>query len=161
MRKILFKQCIRFVAIALVLIATSVSASASWPYCCSYSGWYGGNGYYSNYSQESVPYYAVNPPVYYSYPVARTYGLYPFPYSAEVATATCPAVAPEPKLVINRFVEQKLTADSNSFERQPLRITNPFVAQSKESNPVKKASWENSTSVTPKVIYPISLTATK
>jgi len=143
----------------LVLITTTVSALASWPYGSPYYGWYGGNGCYSNYCQESVPYYALNPPVYYSYHVARTYGLYPFPYYADIMPS--PAVAIEPKLVINKYVEQKLTAESGSFERQPLRIANPFVEQPTESKSVEKASWDNSKTVKPKVIYPIKLTSAK
>ena len=144
---------------ALVLITTSVSATANWSYGSPYHGWYGGNGYYSNYCQESVPYYALNPPVYYSYHVARTYGLYPFPYYADATPS--PAVAIEPKLVINKYVEQKLTAESDSLERQPLRIANPFVEQPAESKSVEKASWDNSKTVKPKVIYPIKLTSAK
>jgi hypothetical protein len=34
----------------------------------------------SIYVQERSPYFALHPPVYYSYPVARTYGYLPYPY---------------------------------------------------------------------------------
>ncbi len=159
MGKKLLKTSIELAFITLILIATSVSASAYWPYFSTFSGWYGGNDYYSTYAQESVPYYALNPPVYYSYPVARTYGLLPFPYYADVPPY-CPSISVEPKLVINRYVDRKPTAESVSYQRQPLRITNPFVEQADESNSVKQASWEESKTVKPKVIYPIKASST-
>jgi hypothetical protein len=158
MQRKLLKSGVELAFSVLVLLATSVSASAYWPYFSTFGGWYGGGEYYSTYAQESVPYYALNPPVYYSYPVARTYGLYPFPYYADVAN--CPSVAPEPLLVVNRFVDQKQTAESGPISRQPLRITNPFVEQAADSDSVKQASWEESKAVKPKVVYPIKVTST-
>jgi hypothetical protein len=158
MQKRLFKSGVELAVILLVLVATSVSASAYWPYFSTFGGWYGGAEYYSTYSQESVPYYALNPPVYYSYPVARTYGLYPFPYYAEAPAY--PVAAVEPLLVVNRFVDQKQVAESDTISRQPLRITNPFVEQAPDSNSVKQASWEESKTVKPKVVYPIKVSST-
>jgi hypothetical protein len=146
----------KIVLIILALITISSSASAFWPYQGGYNGWYGGDVYYSNYSQESVPYYALHPPVYYSYPVARTYGLYPFPYYAD--TPISPSATVEPKLVINSFVEQQ-TTQSITTEQQPLRILNPFVEQPEDSKSVKKASWERPVSVKTKVIYPLKMTS--
>ncbi len=86
-----------------------------------------------------IPYFALHPPVYYSYPVARTYGWSPFPYGPDVQT---PAVdnggpaelnnpyvprsdktppPPKPKTSAER------SADTN--EPQPLTIINPYVEQ--------------------------------
>lgn len=156
MQKHLFEHGIRWAIIALLFASLSASASACWPYQGPYSGWCG-DGYYSNYSQESVPYFALHPPVYYSYPVARTYGLYPFPYFAEAAMPQ--AVVAEPRLLINRFVDQKIAAESNVVERQPLRIANPYVVGTAASQSVQQANWEGPQSVQPKVIYPIKLTS--
>ena len=38
--------------------------------------------------QQRIPYYALYPPVYYSYPVARTYGYSPFAYPPGTLTPT-------------------------------------------------------------------------
>jgi hypothetical protein len=133
------------------------SASGQWP---GYGCW-GWNGYYSTYSQESIPYYALNPPVYYSYPVSRTYGLYPFPYIPE-SSANSFANCVEPKLVINKYVESPAKSVSVSLgEPRPLRIINRFVVQAGESNSVKKASWDKSKSLEPKVVYPTDVAAAK
>ena len=45
-----------------------------------YGGWCGSSPWYTGYSSEYVPYYAMHPPVYYSYPVPRPYGYSPFAY---------------------------------------------------------------------------------
>jgi hypothetical protein len=54
----------------------------------------------SVYTVERRPYFAVNPPVYYSYPVSRPYGHFPYPYllappSRSVARE-CPMVVQNP-----------------------------------------------------------------
>jgi hypothetical protein len=133
------------------------SASAEWP-CYGCWGW---NGYYSTYSQESIPYFALNPPVYYSYPVARTYGLYPFPYIPE-STPSSYANYVEPKLVMNKYVESPVKSVSVSLnESQALRITNPFVVQAGDSNSVKKVNWEKLKSIEPKVVFPTDVATAK
>jgi hypothetical protein len=159
MRTKFFPCAIKLAIIATVLTASSQSASAYWPYFSTFSGWCGGYNYYSTYSQESVPYYALNPPVYYSYPVARTYGLYPFPYYAERVNDY--SVAIEPKMVINKFVDQKITVNTEVATRLPLRIVNPFVEQTGEANSVKQAGWEEAKTVKPKVVHPIELTSSR
>jgi hypothetical protein len=160
MSKKLLKGGIQLTAIIVIVVAISTSASACWPYGGYSGGWWGGNGYYSTYSQESVPYYALNPPVYYSYPVSRTYGLYPFPYYADASYSSAPVNVVEPKMVMNRYVEQKLTAKANPLECHLLRIANPFVDQPAESNSAERANWEVTPNVKPKVVYPIKLTST-
>jgi hypothetical protein len=67
---------------------------------------------------NNVPYYALHPPVYYSYPVPRTYGYSPFAYPGYVMT---PEVACEP---------------------QPLEIINPHVPSHPEGAGQKPASLE-------------------
>ena len=52
-----------------------------------------GLGYFNyGYNQPRIPYYALYPPVYYSYPVARPYGFSPFAYPPGVMT---PDAAPD------------------------------------------------------------------
>jgi hypothetical protein len=119
-------------------------------------GCYCNDWYYSTYSQESVPFYALHPPVYYSYPVARTYGLYPFPYAADFAESYSFSTPVEPKMVINRFVDQKAEKTA-LYTPQPLRIENPFVIRTNESNSVQRANLENGEAVKPRVIYPSKL----
>jgi hypothetical protein len=84
---------------------------------------------------DNVPYFALHPPVYYSYPVPRTYGYSPFAYGPWVMTPEV-AAPPEPVTIINPYVPKadKATASeasdrSAAVSRQPepLVITNPYV----------------------------------
>ena len=85
-----------------------------------------GYGYPSVYATESVPYYALYPPVYYSYRVARTYGYSPFAYPPGVLT---PGSEPPRAMVQN--VYPSATGETESQQGpQPLKIDNPFVEQS-------------------------------
>ncbi|MBL8828392.1 MAG: hypothetical protein JNM18_15530 [Planctomycetaceae bacterium] len=65
------------VVVALTpLFATTPAAQAQyWG-----SAFAGFGGYYPFYVQERVPYFAVHPPVYYSTPIARSYGHSPYAY---------------------------------------------------------------------------------
>jgi hypothetical protein len=148
MRNQFFSVSIGIVALVAVFAAAG-TASADW---C-FPGWYGCN----TYSQESVPYYALNPPVYYSRPVMRTYGLFPFPYYVEPSNPPV-AVAVEPRLVANRFVDRNPVAVA-SDERMPLRIANPFVEQTASDTTVQPASYEEPSTAKPKVVYPARLAA--
>lgn len=83
---------------------------------------------------NNVPYYALHPPVYYSYPVPRTYGYSPFAYPPHVMTPEiCGEI--EPLDIVNPYVpsthqkpaeEDNNTADARSAP-EPLVIINPFV----------------------------------
>jgi hypothetical protein len=86
---------------------------------------------------DNVPYFALHPPVYYSYPVPRTYGYSPFAYGPWVMT---PEAAPEvkPLTIINPYVpnaEKASTSESEASDRsaatsrqpEPLVIINPYV----------------------------------
>src|SRR5262245_53868287 len=99
------------VAVAMVLGVSAGLASASQPYAdC---GWGGGACYpfYSLYGREHIPYFALHPPVYYSYPLPRTYGYSPFAYPFGSPTpeiefeAPKPAKKPEPKTMLNPHVK--------------------------------------------------------
>ena len=72
-------------------------------------------GYLYNSLDYNVPYFAAHPPVYYSYPVPRTYGYSPFAYPPYVMT---PEVG---------------------GESAPVEITNPYVPSSKQEKPPSPA----------------------
>ena len=85
---------------------------------------------------QNLPYFALHPPVYYSYPVPRTYGYSPFAYGPEIMT---PEVVEESKPVTidNPYVPRKNAAPveakatdrsaSTASTPEPLVITNPYV----------------------------------
>jgi hypothetical protein len=87
---------------------------------------------------DNVPYYAAFPPVYYSYPVPRTYGYSPFAYPPGVMT---PDVEVEPLVIENPHVDGAEVAPeaeevapapadpTTSVKRQrgPQVVINPFV----------------------------------
>jgi hypothetical protein len=84
---------------------------------------------------DNVPYFALHPPVYYSYPVPRTYGYSPFAYGPWVMTPE-PAAPPQPVTIINPYVPKadkasttEATDRSAAVTRQPepLVIINPYV----------------------------------
>lgn len=87
-------------ATLLALLATSfgaANASAQGPWAP--LGGYGGFAPYGTYAWQRdafdrVPYYAMHPPVYYSYPVARPYGYSPFALPPGVLPVE-PNVAPD------------------------------------------------------------------
>jgi len=88
---------------------------------------------------NNVPYFALHPPVYYSYPVPRTYGYSPFAYGPWVMTPEV-APAPTPVTIINPYVPNAEKAPvSEASDRsaavspqpQPLVIINPYVTPSR------------------------------
>jgi len=133
------------VLLALVLAVMAAPARA----CDNCGGGWGGGGwgwgydigYLYNQLDYNVPYFAAHPPVYYSYPVPRTYGYSPFAYPPGTMT---PDVVlhdeVQPVEIVNPYVpksQQKAggvdTSAENrvSTEPQPLVIMNPFVAGAK------------------------------
>ena len=127
---------------ALVLAAGSAVASSANAQCAAYGGFGGyGFGYWDigrlySVLADNVPYHAAFPPVYYSYPVPRTYGFSPFAYPPGVMT---PEVeAPGPEVIENPYVQPKLEEvepkpapadETTGIEREPepLVILNPYV----------------------------------
>jgi len=96
-------------------------------------------GYAELYRQlyNNLPFYALHPPVYYSYPVPRTYGYSPFAYPPNVLT---PEIVGEvkPLEIINPHVDstevkpaKKAMSDRTAATNariEPLIVVNPFVA---------------------------------
>ena len=100
-----------------------------------------------------VPYFAAHPPVYYSYPVARSYGYTPFAYMPHVQTPEVIESPMGPQEILNPYVpspdhskpDQTSEAPSNNAIRpntpgpdtttqlprqpQPLLVINPYVSQ--------------------------------
>lgn len=86
---------------------------------------------------DNVPYYAAFPPVYYSYPVPRTYGYSPFAY---LPTEKTPEVVMEvePLSMMNPYFERdvepaidaaesKVDRTAGQAELGPVVINNPYV----------------------------------
>lgn len=79
------------------------------------------------------PYFAIHPPVYYSLPVARTYGYSPYAYPPGTKTPDIPRQ--RSKMILNKFVvpEKEKTTGAPKPDRvtaTPRRITNPYVGSS-------------------------------
>ena len=99
---------------------------------------------------EGVPYFALFPPVYYSYRVPRTYGYSPFAYPPGILT---------PSSEVARAAGQTASVASNRESsvrrgRPPLRINNPFVTQSSDSGATISSY---SPPRQPKIIYPAAM----
>lgn len=127
-------------AIMIASIAGAASAFEGFPgYGYDYGSLY-------NALDFRVPYFAAHPPVYYSYPVPRTYGYSPFAYPPQVLT---PEVAPvAPLEIVNPFVpsstsenKPKPTQDQAVENRatpiKPVVVMNPFVEPG-----VRYAAWQ-------------------
>ncbi len=101
-----------------------------------YGGWWTGVPYGLSQSQDQLPYFSKYPPVYYSYPVARTYGYSPFAYPPGFMT---PDLQQLPTEIINPHVPQpevKPTSDRTATVPQspePKVVVNPFVDQAQLS----------------------------
>lgn len=119
------------VAFAFLLVSAAEPAQAQVG-CCGGVG-YGSFGQLgSPYALGRIdvpPYFALHPPVYYSQPVARTYGHSPFAYPGSHVTPEAPAPAPKAAMISNPHVspvkgEKKPKLDLNLTQ---LEVINPFV----------------------------------
>jgi hypothetical protein len=94
-------------------------------------------------NQPRIPYYALYPPVYYSYPVARTYGYSPFAYPPGTPTPELaqPAAAIE---IRNPYVPSpspprpQPTADRSAAA--PRMYYNPYVAKARSAGSAELAA---------------------
>jgi hypothetical protein len=82
---------------------------------------------------KNVPYYSLHPPVYYSYPVPRTYGYSPFAYPGYIMTPDA-ACQTQPLEIINPHVpgtQKPASVESDrtaaTSQPEPLVIINPFA----------------------------------
>jgi hypothetical protein len=139
---VLFAMAIALLTLSSIAGAQTIFGSPFWG--CGW-GW-------NTYATESVPYYALNPPVYYSFRVARTYGYSPFPYPPNVLT---PGSQPPRSMLVGNPYAPRAEEEAGEFGRevQPLRIDNPFV-----EHPERAASARLSpTTHRPQVVYPAAL----
>jgi hypothetical protein len=125
---------------AVALLAAAPNASAQGYGGCNGAGWgYGYDmGYLYNSLDYNVPYFAAHPPVYYSYPVPRTYGYSPFAYPPNVMTPDVMIEDSQPVEIINPYVpstqtsatstDQSAAASPKNRQPEPLVIINPYVA---------------------------------
>ena len=93
---------------------------------------YGGYGGYA--TAERIPYYALYPPVYYSYPVARTYGYSPFAYPP--GTMTPQSAPPAAANFINPYRKPAPAAQpaGDKTAGVPRTYINPYVAQARAAS---------------------------
>lgn len=154
MKTTILSCCLVFVSLCGSALAGGCDYFTPWSYC----GW---GGYsQTTYSQESVPYYALHPPVYYSRPIARTYGDNPFPYPPGMTAfqAYSPQYTPQPQIIRNEYNEEANPSMDQQYQtHMPLRIHNPFVEQGDSTFMSKGARQEVYKSPKPLVIYPTSL----
>lgn len=113
-----------------VMLAAGFWASSASAQVAFGPGGYGLGFFNYGYEAPRIPYYALYPPVYYSYPVARPYGYSPFAYPPGVLT---PEIAPRTSAVIyrNPFVGSKKAAAPPSDDKTTSRARmyyNPYVA---------------------------------
>jgi hypothetical protein len=85
-------------------------------------------------NQRQIPYYALFPPVYYSYPVPRTYGYSPFAYPP--GTMTPEIVSPSLGAVeyINPYVPRSKGAKLSEDKTAGKTYYNPFVQQARNAS---------------------------
>ena len=126
--------------IALLLAVTASyfylsNTSASADDCASYG--YGYPGFNRSYrSDRQIPYFAEHPPVYYSFPVPRTYGYSPYAYPGTYRTPEI-EIAPAPAMIENPHVTPEAVEPSAKAEPEsdstalrsvprPLVVVNPY-----------------------------------
>lgn len=133
--------------LVVALLVAAPNASAQYGNCN--GGGYGG-GFWGGYDiaylygtlAYNVPHFAAFPPVYYSYPVPRTYGYSPFAYPPGTMTPDVVMGEEKPLEIINPYVPSKETSTTSADQsasaapqdkRQPvpLVIINPYVAGAK------------------------------
>lgn len=127
------KRTVQMLVFAMAIGASAASAVAG---CGGWGGW----GLYSNYSgytREYIPYFAQNPPVYYSYPVPRPYGWSPYAYPPGTMTPEMQfEAAPTPVTIQNPYFKPEVKSEgtasipSSASPTVALRIKNPYVKQS-------------------------------
>jgi hypothetical protein len=120
-------------ALAIVVLSVIATPAALADNGCGY-GWDYGYGWMYNSLRYEVPHFAAYPPVYYSYPVPRSYGYSPFAYPPHVMTPEVEAKTTALEIV-NPYVPQQKPAAaqidraaSTPAQPQPLVVINPFVA---------------------------------
>ena len=92
----------------LLLVTLADVGQAQYPAGCLYPYNYG--SVYGSYGRGLPPYFSLFPPVYYSYPVPRTYGYSPFAYPAGTPTPEIQVEPVQAQLMVNPFVPRSEVA---------------------------------------------------
>ena len=105
------------------------------------------------------PYFSLHPPVYYSFPVARTYGYSPYAYPPGIMTPD--ARLHRPKAIRNGFVPQKATGvvSRDKVAATPLRIRNPYVTDWDYTSRVGAGAMAVRQERQPQVVFPMTAAA--
>ena len=120
-----------------------------------YGPWGFGWGCYWQPYQYVAPYYALHPPVYYTYQIdARSYGDSPYPYPPGFTALQGYSMAPQPQMIRNEHTDESNQPSDQYQTHAPLRIPNPYVEQPEESGTPKGTKWEGKTTPKPLVIHP-------
>jgi hypothetical protein len=90
-------------------------------------------GAYGNDMYYRIPYYALFPPVYYSYPVARPYGYSPFAYPPGTITPEIPQKTAAIEY-LNPFVPQRPKVSEDKTASAPRVYNNPFVKRAETAS---------------------------
>lgn len=82
------------------------------------------------------PYFALHPPVYYSYPVPRPYGYSPFAYSGNVRTPAIIGEVVQPEVIRNPHVPSSQSGNTDHQDQltnfgpgRPVVVLNPYFEQ--------------------------------
>ncbi|MGA2062021.1 MAG: hypothetical protein ABSG67_16160 [Thermoguttaceae bacterium] len=144
----------------LGLISCNVTLAQGYDF---YSPWGCGWGYFNQPWLDSsgyIPYYALHPPVYYSYRIdARSYGDSPFPYPPGFSALQAYSSV-QPQIIKNEHVDEAGPPSDQYQTHAPLRIPNPYVEQSGDAGMSKGAKWENKKIPKPLVVYPAVIART-
>jgi hypothetical protein len=107
-------------------ISAGASSAQAQIFAPSY-GFAGGTGPYNLYIQDTPPFYAMYPPVYYSQPMSRSYGWSPFAYPPGVPTPQNRVTAPQGVPTSLAYESNAAPAPADVVAPTPLTIENPFV----------------------------------
>ena len=136
----MFNRVSMWVAVGILLAAGLSASQASAQVVFGGPGAYGlGNFDYNRGGNfERIPYYALFPPVYYSYPVARPYGTSPFAYPPGTIT---PEVTQQvaPVEYRNPFVPQQSNSTDDKTASLARMYYNPFVKQAQTASTLAAA----------------------
>ncbi len=121
------------VCVALLVPAASAEPWGGFPWC-GYGAYWGPYGWWYPYSYQydRIPYFALYPPVYYSYPLAQPYGLSPFNYGSYGYGGGSPAAQLAGPVTVSNPYAPRMAAKETTPQPQvggALRIDNPYVAQ--------------------------------
>jgi hypothetical protein len=121
-----------FAALCAGVVIPGPSAHAQPPYFGGYC-WPYGTAYTGSSWDESIPYYALFPPVYYQGIVSRPYGYSPFAWVGGTPAADSPGGSDRsvaaPVVVINQYVGRNASTQvaASPGAPAPLLVKNPYV----------------------------------